>query len=308
MSDTQDKPQQVEKQSKKIFLIAGVCLAITASFLWYIKSLNFVKTNDAYIDGYQVSISADLDARIAQLFVEEGDFVKQGQVLCKLDDSILLSKKIDAEATVNLLKQKVDLQKISLKKMQDIYLVAKQEFKNQIISNLNFDKIEQDYLYAQKALKVAEADLENGIAKLGIIIQQLQHTSVYAPRNGFISKRWAVEGDVTRFGAPIYSLSDIQNIWITANIEENKIENLKPGNFVQIYIDAYPDELFTGELKSLRASAASQFALIPPDNATGNFTKVVQRIPIKIQLDKPKSKENLYLFPGMSAEVKIKIK
>lgn len=285
-----------------LLLLGGIGLST-----WYFYSHHHVWTNDAYVDGYQISISSDLErGRIIQLFVDEGDAVKEGQLLCQLDESILLSKKWEVETRIALLRRTLDLQTILKEKARDIFQIAKQEFEKDIISFLDYDKIEKDYRASEMACKVAEANLENGIAQLGIIEEQLRHTHVFAPRKGVISKRWVVAGDVVQVGQPLFSLTDIDHIWVTAVLEETKIEHIKEGNLVKIHIDAYPQETFSGKVFVVRASAASKFSLIPPDNATGNFTKVVQRVPVKIWFD-PKP-DSLYLYPGMSVEVSIQVR
>lgn len=291
---------------KKGLVGLGVLLILILTLVWFYHRHTFVWTNDAYLDGYQISISPDIEARIIELYVDEGDCVTQGQLLCQLDESILDSQKFDAQTNVALLEQQVKLQKIEMEKLRDIYYVARSEFENQIISYIEFDKIEKDFRFAEAQYKVSEAAFANGIAKLGVVEELLQHTKVYAPRDGAISKRWVVAGDVAQIGQPLFVLTDTKNIWVTANLEETKIKHLKPGSPVKIHIDAYPDHDFTGSVFAVRASAASQFSLIPPDNATGNFTKVVQRVPVKILLDNSHSR--LYLYPGMSVEVDIKIR
>lgn len=291
-------------------LLAGLGLfALTLlATAWFLHHRNFVWTDDAYIDGYQISISPDIEARIITLFVDEGDTVKQGQLLCQLDESILNSQKNDAATNTAFLKEQIQVYRIGMEKLRDIYQVALQEYQNEIISYIEFDRIEKDFLYAQAQYKASEAHLANGIAKLGIIEELLVHTRVLAPCNGAISKRWVVAGDVARFGQPLFSLTETDNIYVTANLEEYKIEHLQPGDRVEIHVDAYPDRTFTGSVFRVRASAAGRFSLIPPDNATGNFTKVVQRVPVKILLDIPSSSEPLYLYPGMSVEVSIQIR
>lgn len=284
------------------FLLISICVG------WYLHERKYVYTNDAYLDGYQIQISADIEARIIELYVDEGDAVFTGQLLCQLDESIFNSQKEDAATNVALLQENVKLQKIEMEKLRDIYIVARQEFENQIISYIDFDKIEKDFHYSMANYKVAEANLVNGVAKLGVIEELLRHTKIYAPRDGSISKRWVVAGDVAQIGEPLFGLTDVKNIWVTANLEETKVGHLQPGDPVDIHIDAYPDRNFTGSVFVVRAAAASQFSLIPPDNATGNFTKVVQRVPVKILLNIPQSKEVLYLYPGMSAEIHVKIR
>lgn len=293
---------------KGALLLVGLILVILVASLWIHRNREFAWTNDAYLDGYQISISSDINARIIKLFVDEGDIVKEGQPLCQLDESIYLSQKNEAESTVHLLEQQVAMQAIQVKKVTDIYNVAKNEYENQIISFIDFDKIEKDYLLALAEYKVAQANHANGVAKLGVIEENLRHTKVYAPRDGAIAKRWVVAGDAVQFGQPLFSLTDTKDIWVTANFEETKLKHINPGDAVTIRIDAYPERTFEGNVYTVRASAASQFALIPPNNATGNFTKVVQRVPVKILLTVPHSRKPLYLYPGMSAEVDIKIR
>ena len=115
-----------------IFVLAslGVSLLIGLSLLWYRHHRHYVWTNDAYLDGYQISIASDINARIITLYVDEGDLVQKGQLLCQLDESIYNSQKLDAETSVALLREQVALQKIQMEKLQDIYLVGLQEYEN----------------------------------------------------------------------------------------------------------------------------------------------------------------------------------
>jgi membrane fusion protein, multidrug efflux system len=293
---------------KRALIILGLLSVVLIAAHWIHRDRGYAWTNDAYLDGYQISISADIHARIIQLFVDEGDVVKTGQLLCQLDESIYLAQKAEAESAVKLLEEQVKLKEIVIQKIQEIFNIAQNEYQNQIISFIDYDKIEKDYLIAQAEYKVALANRANGVAKLGVIEENLRHTKVYAPRDGAIAKRWVVAGDAVQFGQPLFSLTDTKDIWVTANFEETKLQHVSPGDPVTIHIDAYPEKVFEGTVYTVRASAASQFALIPPNNATGNFTKVVQRVPVKILLTVPNSKKPLYLYPGMSVEVDINLR
>lgn len=310
--ETQPPENSKEKQSRspwiKISILIGLLLLIPLLGVWLYHHRHYVWTNDAYLDGYQISISADINARLIALYVDEGDVVCQGQLLCQLDESIYNSQKLEAQTAVFLLEELVKFKEIQVAKLRDIYTVALQEYENEIISFIDFDKIEKDFLLSEADLKVSKANLTNGIAKLGVIEEMLQHTKVYAPRDGAIAKRWVVAGDAMQFGQPMFLLTDTKNIWVTANMEETKVKHICPGSKVKVHIDAYPNHTFTGTVDRVLASAASQYALIPPNNATGNFTKVVQRVPVKIFLDRPSPKKPLYLYPGMSVEVDIHIR
>ena len=105
------------------------------------------------------------------------------------------------------------------------------------------------------------------------------------------------------------SFYNLKNIWVQANLEERKIRKVRIGSSVKIHIDAYPGRIFSGKVFSINGAAASKFTLVPQNNATGNYTKVEQRVPIRISIDIPEDfpkNTPLYLFPGMSAEVFIK--
>ena len=107
-------------------------------------------------------------------------------------------------------------------------------------------------------------------------------------------------------GQAMFSLYDLTDVWVVANLEETKMERVKIGSSVEVTVDAYPGQVFHGKIFVIKEAAASEFSLIPQDNATGNYTKVAQRIPLKITLNR--SEATPYLFPGMSAEVKIKVR
>jgi membrane fusion protein (multidrug efflux system) len=293
---------------KRNQIVGAVVLLFAGALLgaWFFSERRIVWTNDAYLDGYQISISSDLQARLIQLFVDEGDRVTEGQLLCQLDESILNSQKCAAQTRVAFLKKSLALEQIKRDKQKDIFEVAKQEYASQIISSLDFEIVEKDTQAAEMNCKVAAAALANGVAELGMVEELLVHTHVYAPRNGVIAKRWVVAGDVVQISQPLFSLTDIDHIWVTANLEETKVQHLRGGEKVRIHIDAYPGRTFWGTVYVVRAAAASQFSLIPPDTATGNFTKVVQRLPVKIWIDEIPS--DLYLYPGLSTEVSIHIR
>jgi membrane fusion protein (multidrug efflux system) len=291
---------------RKWAAISAASLSLTLAVGIFVHERRYVWTNDAFLDGYQITISPDIEGRIVALYVDEGDLVSENQLLAQLDESIYLTKRADAATHVELLRAEIALKQIELAKLYDIYVVAKNEYDNQIISYIEFDKIEKNYHLAEAELEVAVKNLENGLAKLSVIDEILAHTKITAPRAGAIAKRWVVAGDMGKVGTPIFSLTDTDNIWVTANLEETKLEPVRDGDRVKIHVDAYPSEEFWGTVYKVRAAAASQFALIPPDNATGNYTKVVQRVPIKILLDRQQS--SLYLYPGLSVEVEIKVR
>lgn len=126
---------------------------------------------------------------------------------------------------------------------------------------------------------------------------------------GRISRLSTDEGKSVQEGQPILSIYNLNQIWVTANLEETKLSRIQLQSPVEIHIDTYPERNFSGKVSLIGDYTASEFSLIPPNNAAGNFTKITQRVPLKIILDKitPEENQKYPLRPGMSAEIKIKI-
>jgi len=141
-------------------------------------------------------------------------------------------------------------------------------------------------------------------AALDIAKLQLSYTRVIAPVDGIVSKKSVNIGDNVAVAQPVMAIAAQTGLWVTANLKETQLEKVRVGDPVAISVDAYPHIKFTGTVASIAAATGATFALIPPDNATGNFTKVVQRVPVRIAID-PSSDPNHLLRQGLSAEVAI---
>jgi membrane fusion protein (multidrug efflux system) len=145
---------------------------------------------------------------------------------------------------------------------------------------------------------------------MGVVDAQLQNMTLSAPFDGVVAKRWLLEGDIAQPGQPIFTIYDIRRIWVTANLEETNLGKVKLQNDVEVNVDTYSGRVFRGKVGLIGDYTAAQFSLIPPNNASGNFTKITQRVPIRIYLDDltPEVRKELPLRPGMSAEVRIRIR
>jgi membrane fusion protein (multidrug efflux system) len=154
------------------------------------------------------------------------------------------------------------------------------------------------YQAAQAAIAQAEASLKD--AQL-----QLSYTNIVAPTSGRIGRKTVEVGQRVQPGSPLMAIVG-NDYWVTANFKETQMEDIKPGEKVEVELDAFPHHKFVGRVDSISPASGSQFALLPPDNATGNFTKVVQRIPVKITLDSQSIKGyESRITPGMSAVVSV---
>jgi membrane fusion protein (multidrug efflux system) len=309
MDPPHDRVSDFLREKGKFWLVTGgILLLIIASIAWWrFHIYPYASTDDANIDGVEISVSPETGGRIAQLLVDEGDAVKAGDPLFILEDMILQAQKEKARASIANAGDQVNLQRIKMELSWQDFQRAKKEFESGVISSEAMD-------HAQKGLEAARAELQATYsfmaiqsAQLRLIETQLSKCTVVAPCDGVIAKRWHFPGDVVREGQAVFSLFDLAQIWVTANLEETKLGSVRLGNAVYMTVDAYPKQSFEGSVAVIGAGAASQFSLIPPNNTSGNFTKVTQRVPIRISFATTAEEKNLYLRPGMSVEIKIKV-
>jgi len=127
----------------------------------------------------------------------------------------------------------------------------------------------------------------------------LEYATVKAPARGVVSRKTVEPGQVIQPGQPLMTIVTLDPVWITANFKETQLEHMRPGQRVTVKVDAYGGKTFTGRIDSIAAATGARFSLLPPENATGNFVKVVQRVPVKIVLDQGQDSQQL-LRPGMS--------
>ncbi len=158
---------------------------------------------------------------------------------------------------------------------------------------------QQQILVAQAVVKQRQADLDN--AKL-----QLSYTTLVAPGNGIVSKKNVQPGQVVSPGQQLLGLVSSNKTWVIANFKETQLEYMKVGQPVKVEVDSYPNEDFQGHVESLSAATGARFALLPPDNASGNFVKVTQRVPVKIVLNQEDPQHPLRAGMSVNAVVQVK--
>ncbi len=298
---------------KKRVLIPALLMLVVAVlvvFYWYNYLRGYVATDDAVIDSDAVTISSKILGRIVVLNTDEGDSVNAGQLLVQIDDSDLKAQEAQAQATLDYVRQNVSVAQIALDRAKDDFDRASLQYNDHVITREQFDHARQAREMAQAQLTVALSQVKASQAQLAVIETQLTNTRIKASASGVVARKWVVPGDIVQAGQPIFTLFDLNNIWITANFEETKLAAIHPGDSVQISVDAFPDRKLVGTVELIGAAAASQFSLIPPNNASGNFTKVTQRVPVRIVFVNPGDNDSggrLILLPGMSVEVKIRV-
>ena len=327
-----------EKKDWKIYIpLALVALiVIVGGVYWYKDYTSYIRTDDAVVASDNVTVSPKIMGRISKIYVEEGDSVNQGQLLAELDSIDLLAQKqqviaLKSQTQANKEQSQAKLQydeknikilQIGLEKSKEDFDRAKTQYKGGVITKEQYDHMQkaqetaQAQLEAAKAqilvskttIKSAEASVTAAQAQIGVITTQLSNTRLYAPVKGLIAKRWLLPGDIAQPSQAIYTINNNNKFWILVFLEETKMENLHNGQKALIALDTYPDVVFTGKIFTMGSTTASQFSLIPQNNASGNFTKVTQRVAIKISIDGTESGQKLSSFnllTGMSAVVKI---
>jgi membrane fusion protein, multidrug efflux system len=328
---------KVKKDWKVYVPLAVVVIAVVVGgALWYADYASYLKTDDAYVASDNISVSSKIMGRISHLYVQEGDSVKQGQLLAELDSVDLLAQKkqmiagksqteankVQTEAKFQYDEKNIKVLQIGLEKAQDDFDRAKKQYSGGVVPKEQYDhskkalETAQAQYEAAKAqlqvsktqIKTAEAAIVAADAQIGVVSTQLNNTKLYAPTDGVIAKRWLLPGDIAQPGQSIYTVNNNKKFWILVYLEETKMETLHMGQSARFTIDTYPGVIFVGKIFTIGSTTASQFSLIPPNNASGNFTKVTQRVPVKISIDATEDGSKVSSFnlrTGMSAVVKI---
>ena len=257
--------------------MAAVIIVILAAFyIWWVFFRLYVSTNDARIATNILRVSpVGVSGVVEKVGVEEGDFVKAGQILVEIDHRV-------SEAQSNKARAKYKLARIEFDRAENLAKSSVSALRELDSAKTNFDLAAAD-------LKLAEINLQN--------------TYLKAPIDGVVVQKMAQAGNLIEAGEVAVVISDVDHAWVSANIEETKIARVKPGQPVFISIDEGGS--LTGKVQEINAATASQFSLLPAENASGNFTKVVQRIPVKIALDPHPNRR--ILKAGQSVTVRIRV-
>jgi membrane fusion protein, multidrug efflux system len=256
-------------------LISTVGVAILSLITWFFFFHPYIHTDDARVAMTIVRVApSGVSGRIEKVNVEEGSVVKKDDVLVELDHRI-------SQAQVDRAQSKVDLAKKELNRLEGLV-------RQNSAPQRDLDNARSNFTLAQAELTLAQVALEN--------------TFLRAPFDGIVVQKAAEVGNILENGQTAVAVADRAHAWVNANIEETEVAHIKPGQTVAISVDE--GGKLAGKVSEVRAATAGQFALIPSDNASGNFVKVVQRIPIKIALEN--SSETLK--SGQSVTVKIKVR
>lgn len=341
-SDIQNSSNNKSQQRKKglsIFILLLLLISIGSAAYWYFFIKGFEETEDAYVSGNQVMVSAQVAGNISKINVDNMDPVQAGNVLLELDDtnaklSFEQAKSNLANAvrqvsqlnyTVKQLKSAVRANEITLAQAQGNLNRRVQLVKDGAIDKESFQHAKEAVELAKANLTTSQNQLEANQALLldGPLSEQpqiqsavsnlkqawlnLERTKIRSPIKGYVARRNAQVGQAVSVGGALMAVVTTDQMWLDANFKETQLTHMRIGQPVKIHFDLYgKDKTFDGKVVGIEMGTGSAFSLLPTQNATGNWIKVVQRVPVRIQLDPQQLIENP-LRIGLSATVKVNV-
>ncbi len=318
-------------KKKKAFLIVGaiVLIGLIAAEFYTTYRKTHVSTDDAFIDGNIHTIAAKINGTVKEIHVTDNQLVKKGDLLVEIDPADYTVKLREASSVVGAEKAKLDeagtriasaranleLQRAKLKLAELEKKRAENLYQKEVLPRDRYDRSMTDYEVAVAQVKAAEEQLRSAeaqkLTQVSTIKQKeataamaelnYEYTKLYAPIDGYVTKKSVQTGNQIQAGQPLMAVVGLTDIWVTANFKETQMEHIRPGQTVKMDVDSYPGMVFKGKVDSIMAGTGVTFSLFPSENATGNYVKVVQRIPVKIVFDEGADKNHI-LRVGMSVE------
>ena len=337
MSDTpQEKPKK-KKTGRRILrililliIIAGIAVGADY-FIQYRRT--HISTDDAYVKGHIHWISPRIPGTVINVLIDDNQLVKKGQVLVELDPATYQTRLAQAEAGLAVAKTKLTEARVQVAVIASEITLNKAEYNNalldfnraklaypnKVISKQQYDHYMTAYKVAlaklatsQQRLRLARDQVKSAMAQIRVWKAKVKdaklnlgYTRVLAPVNGYVTKKTVEVGARVGPQTPLFAIVPLNDVWIEANYKENQLARVRVGQDVAITISTYPGVKFRGKVESIQAGTGAVFSLFPPENATGNWVKITQRIPVKIRILPPFKK---VLRIGMSAETTILVK
>ena len=328
------------KEKLRPWLMLGVpALFAVVGYTHYMAGQPFVSTDNAYARVAKASINARVSGQVITIAVEDNQQVHKGQVLFQIDPKPFQIAVNRAEAQLSVARLRIDGLKASYRQQQAELQSAKEsaefdqrEFArkkalvaSEFVSRAIYERADTDVKVSRQRIASIEQQIASTVvalngnpnievdshpsvreakAQLDEAQLYLSYATVYAPDDGIVAKVDDLQvGNYVNNGAPAFALISDHEIWVEANFRETEVTHMRPGQEATIRIDTYPDHLFKAHVTSMSPGAGSDFALLPPENATGNWVKVVQRVPVRLELDEVNP--DLPLYSGTSATVKV---
>ncbi|MFO1055564.1 MAG: HlyD family secretion protein [Dongiaceae bacterium] len=321
-----------------LMLLAPLALLIGGGY-FYLVGGRFVSTDDAYVQAARVAISTDVAGRVASIAVHDNQPVKAGQLLFRLTSDRFAIAIEQAQAQLDAARLQIQSLKATYRQREadlaaarDTLAYQQRELARQkrllasgIASQAQFDQAVHAADSARQAVAAAEQQIASVLASLGgdpdlpvdrhpTVMQaqaeldradlNMSYTAIHAPEDGIVTKVEQLQvGDYVNAATPLFSLTSTKRIWIEANFKETDLTWMRPGQVATVTLDTYPDRPLKARVASFSPGTGSSFSLLPPENATGNWVKVVQRLPVRLSLETVGPDTPLHA--GLSATVEV---
>ena len=323
---------------RPLMLVVPAAAAVFGAFM-YLAQEQYVSTDDAFVRAAKVTINARVSGQAVEIAVRDNERVRQGQVLFRIDPEPYQIAVDQAEARLGSARLQIDSLKATYRQQQAELQSAKdsaafdeREFdrKRMLVASdftprAVYERAETDLKVARHRMASIEQQIANTVvalngdpdidvdrhptvraarAQLDRARLDLSYATVKAPDDGIVTKVDDLQiGGFVNAGAPTFSLMSSRDVWIEANFRETGLTHMRPGQEATIDVDAYPDRKFRAHIVSMSPGTGSDFSILPPENATGNWVKVVQRLPVRLELDDPDSARPL--FSGISVTARV---
>src|SRR5581483_8551165 len=321
-----------ERRGLVLLIVVVSAIVLVGTLLWWLHARQYETTDDAFIDARTVQISPQIGAAIVDVPVNDNQVVEQGAVLARLDDRDFVAQRDQAAASVANLEAQIAAQQAKIEQADKQVTQAEaaltfaqqqdnryqqlarqgtatveqsQQYKSSLLqSQASYAAAQANAVATAKQIPVLQAQLQSAQAQLEQATANLSRTIITAPMAGRVTHLTAAKGNYAAVGTALMMFVP-RDVWVTANFKETQLDLMRPGQPVDIVIDAYPDKTFKGHIDSVQSGSGTAFSLLPAENATGNFVKIVQRVPIKIVFDSP---PDVQLGPGMSVVPTVKVR
>jgi membrane fusion protein (multidrug efflux system) len=241
--------------------------------------LTHVATDDAFIEGHAVSISPKVSGHILKVYIDDNQSVKDGQLLAEIDPRDYETHYKMAEANFEAARTKASQADEDVGRYKKL--------------TVNDEISKQDMEHVIGRARIADAECNQAKAALEQARLELSYTKIYAPAAGRVTEKSVEAGTFVQVGQTLLTIVTPER-WVIANLKETDLKNVLPGQPATISIDAYPGRVFKGHVDSIQKGTGARFSLLPPENAAGNYVKVVQRVPVKIVFDEASEPQNTF--------------
>ncbi len=280
----------MEQKAKRFWLVfAGIGVIVFTAHSYNLYNTYFPSTDDAYLQADVVNVATQVSGPVDHVYVKDHQSVKANQLLFTLDPNPFEAALRQAQANVAQAQAQVNTQAKNTARILPLV-------KNGQMPKSAGDDAQGLLDQYTAALNVAEAQLST--AQLNLL-----YTQIYASNDGFVTNFILRTGQYVQTGSPQFALIENKNWWVNANFKETDIERIKPGQSASIYVDTYPGIKFKGTVEGISRGSGAAFSLLPPENATGNWVKVTQRFPVRVDFVNPDPKYPLRM--GASCEVTV---